>query len=173
MRWVQRVNAIGDKLLSGARVDEDAVALSQIVWDGLKLALHVADFLTRSGREIFGDSGTFSLSLCYGEGGRVVIMMIGGAETWELVYVPPFFVENTVFCGRRTGAKFNLPMLQHCGYIIYPTNAGATPGGRLGGKGGLQAFYNEFFSLVDGVEKQRKCRETGLIREELAARMAA
>lgn len=69
MRWVQRVNAIGDKMLSGARVDEDVVTLSQIVWDGLKLALHVADLLTRSGREIFGDSGTFSLSLCYGGGG--------------------------------------------------------------------------------------------------------
>lgn len=95
-------------------------------------------------------------------------MMIGGAETWELVYVPPFFVENTVFCGRRTGTKFDLPMLQHCGYVIYSTNAG-----RLGGKGGLEAFYNEFFSLVDGVEKQRKCREIRLIREELAARAAA
>ncbi|PUU81350.1 hypothetical protein B9Z19DRAFT_1122243 [Tuber borchii] len=150
MRWVQRVNAIGDKMLSGARVEEDVVALSQIVWDGLELALHVADLLTRSGREIFGDS-----------------------QAWELVYVPPFFVENTVFCGRRTGAKFDLPMLQYCGYVIYPMNAGVTPGGRLGGKGGLEAFYNEFFSLVDRVEKQRKCREIVLIREELAARMAA
>ncbi|CUS14039.1 unnamed protein product [Tuber aestivum] len=149
-RWVRSVNDIGDKMLAGARVDEDVVALSQIVWDGLKLALHVVELLTKLGGEIFGDG-----------------------QTWELVYVPPFFVEHTVFCGRRTGVKFDLPMLQHGGYVIYPTNARTTAGGRQGGEGGLQAFYTEFLSLVDVVERQRKCREIGLIREELAAKMAA
>jgi len=170
MRWVQSVNAIGDKMLAGAHVDEDVVALSQIVWDGLKLALCVVDLLARLDTEIFGEGRMSSLSLCFEE---FALMAIEGAETWELVYVPPFFVENTVFCGRRTGSKFNLPMLQHCGYVIYPANSRTTPGGRRGEKGGLGAFYNEFLSLVEGVERQRKCREIGLIREELAARMAA
>ncbi|CAZ81677.1 unnamed protein product [Tuber melanosporum] len=149
-RWVRSVNAIGDKMLAGAHVEEDLVALSQIVWDGLKLALRVVGLLTRLGGEIFGDG-----------------------QKWELVYVPPFFVENTVFCGRRTGVKFDLPMLQHGGYVIYPTNARRVAGGRQGGKGGLEAFYAEFLSLLDWIEGQRKCREIGLIREELAARMAA
>lgn len=169
MRWVQSVNAIGDKILAGTRVDEDVVALLQIVWDGMKLALRVVDLLTRLGTEICGDSRMFSLSLCLGE---FALMTIEGAETWELVYVPPFFVENTVFCGRRTGSKLDLPMLQRCGYVICPASSGVTPGGRLGGKSGLEVFYKEFFSLVDGIERQRKCREIGLIREELAARMA-
>jgi hypothetical protein len=64
-------------------------------------------------------------------------------------------------------------MLQHGGYVIYPTNARRVAGGRQGGKGGLEAFYAEFLSLLDWIEGQRKCREIGLIREELAARMAA
>ncbi|PWW78359.1 hypothetical protein C7212DRAFT_199926 [Tuber magnatum] len=150
MRWVQSVNDIGDKMMAGARLDEDVVALSQIVWDGLKLALHVVELLTGLGGDIFGNGQTF-----------------------ELVYVPPFFVENTVFCGRRTGVKFDLPLFQHGGYVIYPANAGVTPGGRQGWKGGLEAFYTEFLSLVDGVERQRKCREIELIREELVAKMTA
>ncbi|RPA93655.1 hypothetical protein L873DRAFT_1518700 [Choiromyces venosus 120613-1] len=150
MRWVSSVNAMGDKMLTGEHVDEDVVALSQIVWDGLKLALKVVELLAKPSAEIFGDG-----------------------ETWELVYIPPFFVENTVFCGRRTGVKFDLPMLQHGGYVIYPTNTGTTAGGRKGGQGGLKAFYNEFLSLVDGIERQSQSREIGLIREELAARMAS
>jgi len=60
MRWVQRVNVIGDKMLAVTRVDEDVVALLQIVWDGMKLALRVVDLLTRLGTEIFWESRMFS-----------------------------------------------------------------------------------------------------------------
>jgi hypothetical protein len=61
-RWVRSVNAIGDKMLAGAHVEEDLVALSQIVWDGLKLALRVVGLLTRLGGEIFGDG--LGIGLC-------------------------------------------------------------------------------------------------------------
>jgi hypothetical protein len=86
-------------------------------------------------------------------------------EQWQLIYVPPFFIEHTIFCGRRPGIKFSGPLLRQSGYVIYPAGARS-------GVAGPAAFYAEFQALLDGIDKER-CEELRAIREELAARMGS
>jgi hypothetical protein len=88
-------------------------------------------------------------------------------EKWQVIYVPPFFVEHTLFCGRRTGVKFAVPLLRRKGYVVYPVE---TAVGRSSGGAGLSTFYVEFRRLLDGVDGGG-CEEIRKIRDELVVRM--